>query len=340
MEIVLIRHGQPQWVKDGEYTVDPGLTEIGKKQAEKSASTFQKNSIDEIWVSPLNRAKETLKPFEQRNIGSKITVNKMLTFESVKNRLDREQPLTFLEFNYMLLQAYDYFHLNKEYQCELQLGGSDQWGNILSGIDLIRRLNNNKTYGITSPLITNNDGSKMGKTVDGAIWLDERKLSNYNFFQYWRNVEDTNVSNFLKLFTKVPINEISKLSDLKGQEINEAKNILAYEVTKFVRGEKEAQEAKDISNNIFNKKTLDNRINSFEIKSNDINKLNFSILDAIEKLDLLKSRSETKRLIKSNGIKVDNIIYNENNFSLEKYSDKKEIKISVGKKKVGILKII
>jgi len=275
-----------------------------------------------------------------RNIGSKITVNKMLTFESVKNRLDREQPLTFLEFNYMLLQAYDYFHLNKEYQCELQLGGSDQWGNILSGIDLIRRLNNNKTYGITSPLITNNDGSKMGKTVDGAIWLDERKLSNYNFFQYWRNVEDTNVSNFLKLFTKVPINEISKLSDLKGQEINEAKNILAYEVTKFVRGEKEAQEAKDISNNIFNKKTLDNRINSFEIKSNDINKLNFSILDAIEKLDLLKSRSETKRLIKSNGIKVDNIIYNENNFSLEKYSDKKEIKISVGKKKVGILKII
>ena len=254
-----------------------------------------------------------------RNIGSKITVNKMLTFESEKNRLDREQPLTFLEFNYMLLQAYDYFHLNKEYQCELQLGGSDQWGNILSGIDLIRRLNNNKTYGITSPLITNNDGSKMGKTVDGAIWLDERKLSNYNFFQYWRNVEDTNVSNFLKLFTKVPINEISKLSDLKGQEINEAKNILAYEVTKFVRGEKEAQQAKDISKNIFTKKTLDNRINSFEIKSNDINKLNFSILDAIEKLDLLKSRSETKRLIKSNGIKVDNIIYNENNFSLEKY---------------------
>ena len=133
-----------------------------------------------------------------RDIGTKVTINKMLTFESVKNRLDREQPLTFLEFNYMLLQAYDYYHLNKEYDCELQLGGSDQWGNILTGIDLIRRINNKKTFAITSPLITNNDGSKMGKTAEGAIWLDENKLSNYDFYQFWRNVDDADVTKFLQ----------------------------------------------------------------------------------------------------------------------------------------------
>ncbi len=161
-----------------------------------------------------------------RDVGSRVTINKMLTFESVKNRLDREQPLTFLEFNYMLLQAYDYYHLNKEYDCELQLGGSDQWGNIVSGIDLIRRLNNKKTFAITSPLITNNDGSKMGKTADGAIWLDECKLSNYDFYQFWRNADDTDVPKFLHFFTKLPLEEISKLSKLKGQEINEAKKIL------------------------------------------------------------------------------------------------------------------
>ena len=161
-----------------------------------------------------------------RDIGSRVTINKMLTFESVKNRLDREQPLTFLEFNYMLLQAYDYYHLNKEYDCELQLGGSDQWGNIVSGIDLIRRLNNKKTFAITSPLITNNDGSKMGKTADSAIWLDECKLSNYDFYQFWRNVDDADVAKFLHLFTKLPLEEISKLSKLIGQEINEAKKYL------------------------------------------------------------------------------------------------------------------
>jgi len=275
-----------------------------------------------------------------RDIGSRITVNKMLTFESVKSRLDREQPLTFLEFNYMLLQAYDYYHLNKEYDCELQLGGSDQWGNILSGIDLIRRLNNKKTFAITSPLITNNDGSKMGKTADGAIWLDESKLSNYDFYQFWRNVDDADVSKFLHLFTKLPFEEISKLSKLKGQEINEAKKILAFEVTKITRGEKKAKEAKEISNNIFANNTLDHRINSFSVSSKQILNSSFSLLDAVEKLQLVKSRSEAKRLIKSDGIKVNDKNYNNSDFSLSSYISKKEIKISVGKKKIGVIKII
>ena len=274
-----------------------------------------------------------------RDIGSKITINKMLTFDSVKNRLDREQPLSFLEFNYMLLQAYDFYHLNKEHECELQLGGSDQWGNIIAGIDLIRRLNNKKAFAITSPLITNNDGSKMGKTADGAIWLDEKKLSNYDFYQFWRNVNDLDVPKFINLFTKLPIEERRKLSKLKDQEINEAKKILAFEVTKITRGEKQAKEAEEISTNIFLNKKIDNRINSFEIESDKIKNSSFSVIDAIEKLELVKSRSEVKRLIKSKGIKIDNENYNRSDFSLSKYFSKNEIKISVGKKNFGIIKI-
>jgi len=274
-----------------------------------------------------------------REFGSKITINKMLTFESIKNRLEREQPLTFLEFNYILLQSYDFYYLNKNYDCELQLGGSDQWGNIVNGIDLIRRLNNKKAFAITSPLITNNDGSKMGKTEHGAIWLNENKLSNYNFYQYWRNIDDADVSKFLLLFTKLPINEITKLSELKGQEINEAKKILAFEVTKFCRGEKQAKEAKDISFNIFSKNSTDDRIPSFSVSIKNIKDSSFSLLDAVEKLDMVKSRSETKRLIKSSGIKINDKNYNRNDFSLTEYVSNKEIKITIGKKKIGIIKI-
>jgi len=286
------------------------------------------------WLADLNYIKFL------RDIGSKLTLNKMLTFESVKNRLDREQPLTFLEFNYMLLQAYDFYHLKQNYNCVLQMGGSDQWGNIINGIELIRKIINKKTYALTSPLITNRDGSKMGKTEKGAIWLDQSKLSNFEFYQFWRNVDDTYIEIFLKLFTKITLNEIKKLSELKGEEINEAKKILAFEVTKIVRGIKSANEAKDIANNIFNKKTIDDRIVTFSINSSEIIKSNFSILDAIEKLNLSKSRSNTKRLIKSKGVKINDIIFSSPNLSLQMYSKKSEIKISVGKKNVGILKII
>ena len=286
------------------------------------------------WLADLNYIKFL------RDIGSKLSLNKMLTFESVKNRLDREQPLTFLEFNYMLLQAYDFYHLKQNYNCVLQMGGSDQWGNIINGIELIRKIINKKTYALTSPLITNRDGSKMGKTAKGAIWLDQSKLSNFEFYQFWRNVDDTYIERFLKLFTKITLNEIKKLSELKGEEINEAKKILAFEVTKIVRGIKSANEAKDIANNIFNKKTIDDRIVTFSINSSEIIKSNFSILDAIEKLNLSKSRSNTKKLIKSKGIKINDVIFSSPNLSLQMYSKKSEIKISVGKKNVGILKII
>ncbi len=285
------------------------------------------------WLSKLNYI-EFLREF-----GSKITLNRMLTFESVKSRLDREQPLTILEFNYMLLQAYDFVYLNKNYNCILQMGGSDQWGNILSGVDLIRKINRKDAFGITSPLITNSDGSKMGKTTDGAIWLNKDKISSLDFFQFWRNVNDNDVSKFLNLFTKLPLREIKKLSELKNQEINEAKKILAYEVTKIVRGKEDADEAIEIANNIFNSNIMDDRLPNISQEKSNLKNDEFTILDAIEKLDLVKSRSEIKRLIKSDGVRVNDKLYKNKSMSLEEYSDLQEIKISVGKKKIGILKL-
>ncbi len=285
------------------------------------------------WLSKLNYI-EFLREF-----GSKITLNRMLTFESVKSRLDREQPLTILEFNYMLLQAYDFVYLNKNYNCILQMGGSDQWGNILSGVDLIRKINRKNAFGITSPLITNSDGSKMGKTTDGAIWLNKDKISILDFFQFWRNVNDNDVSKFLNLFTKLPLREIKKLSELRNQEINEAKKILAYEVTKIVRGKEDADEAIEISNNVFNSNIMDDRLPNISQEKSNLKNDEFTILDAIEKLGLVKSRSEIKRLIKSDGVRVNDKLYKNKSMSLEEYSNLQVIKLSVGKKKIGILKL-
>ena len=310
------------------------------KNIEITFSNFinlKKNSLiinNYDWLSNLNYI-DFLREF-----GSRITLNKMLTFDSVKSRLDREQPLTILEFNYMLLQAYDFYYLNKSHNCVLQMGGSDQWGNILSGVDLIKKINKKQAFGITSPLITNSDGTKMGKTADGAVWLNKEKISSLDFFQFWRNVNDQDVSRFLYLFTKLPLDEVKKLSLLKNQEINEAKKILAYEVTKIVRGTEDADEALEIADNTFNSKIVDQRLPNISHNESDIINNNFTILDAIEKLKLANSRSEVKRLIKSNGIKVNDKIYKNNDLSLREYSTLKEIKIAVGKKKIGILKII
>ena len=293
------------------------------------------------WLSELNYISFL------REIGQKITINRMLTFESIKSRLDREQPLSFLEFNYMLLQAYDFLYLNREFKCSLQMGGSDQWGNIITGIELIKKISDKDAFAITSPLITNSDGSKMGKTAEGAIWLDKNKLSDFDFYQYWRNTDDKNVVKFLKLFTTLPIKEIEKLSKLKNQEINEAKKILSFEITKLCRGIDSAQNALDISNNVFDKNVLDKRINSVSIEMNDLISNKVTIIDALERLDLVKSRSEAKRLIQSKGIKVNDNPYTIENHNL--YTDYTkdikgntmiaEIKIAVGKKKIGIVKV-
>ena len=315
--------------------IDSNISKI-EKIFDKFVNLNNKSQIinNYEWLSEINYI-EFLREF-----GSKITLNKMLNFESIKNRLDREQPLSILEFNYMLLQAYDFFYLNKNYDCELQMGGSDQWGNILSGIDLIKKINKKNAYGITSSLITNSDGSKMGKTADGAVWLDPDKISNYDFFQYWRNINDADVKKFLHLFTKLPLNEIKKLSELKNQEINEAKKILAFEITKIVRGKKSADEALAITNNTFDENINDKRLPSYTIKKNEIEKNKVNLIDVIEKMDLVKSRSEIKRLIKSDGIKINNKVYNNNDYSLTEFLNLSEIKIIIGKKRIGILKIL
>lgn len=186
-----------------------------------------------------------------REVGTHLTINRMLTFDSVRLRLDREQPLTFLEFNYMIMQAYDFVVLSREYGCKLQLGGSDQWGNIVNGIELARRIDGNEVYGVTAPLITRSDGQKMGKSVSGAIWLNEDQLPSYDFWQYWRNVDDRDVGRFLRLFTDLPLDEIKRLEGLQGAEINSAKTLLANEVTKLVRGGEAAIRAQATAHETF-----------------------------------------------------------------------------------------
>ena len=273
-----------------------------------------------------------------RKIGTKVTINKMLTYDSIKSRLEREQPLTFLEFNYMLLQAYDFLHLYENYDCVLQIGGSDQWGNIVNGIDLIRKTKNRTAFALTSPLITNSDGTKMGKTVNGAIWISEKKLSNFEFFQFWRNIDDKDVEKFLKLFTKLKLSEINKLSKLQGKEINEAKKILAYEITKISRGEKLAKETLEIASNIFESKLVDKRINSHNISLSKILNDEFNIIDALDQLGLTSSRGDAKRTIQLGGVKINDIKVSPQEYSLKKYiNNNKDLKIVVGKKKIGII---
>ena len=277
-----------------------------------------------------------------RTVGSHLTINRMLAFDSVKLRLDREQSLSFLEFNYMILQAYDFLHLNKHYNCILQLGGSDQWGNIVNGIELTRRINKKQVFGITSHLITKSSGEKMGKSTLGAVWLNKEKYSSYDFYQYWRNIDDQDVEKFLKLFTFLDLKEISKLSKLKGKEINEAKKILAYEVTRICRSKSEANNAQDTAMNTFESRTVDERLKSINISSKNIEKKEISLTEIIVKLNLSKSKGDAKRLIKGGGVKINDKLINDINTKIEKkyFGNNKNIKISCGKKKFGLLKLI
>ena len=277
-----------------------------------------------------------------RMIGKHITINRMLTFDSVKLRLNRKQSLSFLEFNYMILQAYDFLHLNNNYDCSLQLGGSDQWGNIINGIELIRRINNKEVYGITSPLITTSSGEKMGKTSSGAVWINKEKFDNYNFYQFWRNINDHDVVRFLKLFTFLDLKEISKLEKLKGSEINEAKKILAYEVTKICRNKNAAESSKEISSNTFEKNTPDKRLNTINIKIKDLNKNDIYLTDLVQKMNFSKSKSEAKRLIKGGGVKINNQLIKDINLKIKQniFKEKNTAQISCGKKKFGLIKLI
>ena len=264
-----------------------------------------------------------------RDYGSYFSVNKLVNLESVKLRLEREQNLSFLEFNYSLLQAFDFLQLSKNYNCKVQMGGSDQWGNIVTGIDLVRKASSKQAFGLTSPLLTTSSGSKMGKTADGAIWLNNDQLSDWDFWQYWRNTEDLDVIKFLKLFTELPISEIVKLGKLKGAEINEAKIILANEVTKLCRSSEVADKISSSSAKLFNKSETDDALPSVEVSNSEI-----SFIEALKILNFLDSNGEARRLIRGNGAKINDVVINDENYILSnKDYENGKVKISYGKKK-------
>ncbi len=265
-----------------------------------------------------------------RDIGKHFTINKMLTFDSVKTRLEREQSLSYMEFNYMILQAYDFLELNKKKDCLLQIGGSDQWGNIVNGVDLIKRFSNKQTFGLTTPLITLASGAKMGKTENGAIWLDRKFLSPYDYWQFWRNTDDRDVIKFLKFFTDISTKEIEKI---KNKNINDLKILLANKATAMLHGEKESKNAEKTAKEVFSDNSSGSNLPSIEINKNNFkNKINIVELIIISKLE--DSKSQIRRLIKGNAIKIDNeLIKNEIFLINKKMSDRGYIKLSIGKKR-------
>ena len=266
-----------------------------------------------------------------RDVGPHFTVNRMLTFDSVQLRLEREQPLTFLEFNYMILQAYDFRELAQRYDCRLQMGGSDQWGNIVNGMELARRMDGRELFGLTTPLLTTADGAKMGKTAAGAVWLNEDQLPAYDFWQYWRNVDDRDVGRFLKLFTDLPLDEIARLEALEGRDINEAKIVLADEVTKLVRGEAAARSARETAQSTFDEGGMGEDLPTLPVADEGI-----TVVMACTALGLTASNGEAKRKVKEGAVKLDD----------ERIDDPQRLlrvapggthRLSVGKKRHGIL---
>ena len=285
------------------------------------------------WLSNLNYL-EFL-----RDIGRHFSVNRMLSFESVKSRLDREQSLSFLEFNYMILQAYDFYELNKRYNCKLQMGGSDQLGNIINGMELTRRISDERVFGLTSPLLTTSDGKKMGKSQDGAIWLNANMLSPYEFWQFWRNTTDADVARFLKLYTELPLDECSRLEKLEGSEINDAKIILANEVTALLHGRDAALTAAQTSSEVFEKGGIGEDLPTISFRENEISD-GVPIVQAFVKAGLAKSGKEAKRLIAENGARLDDKLVTNTNLVLTAKMLTKPVKLSAGKKRHALVTLL
>jgi tyrosyl-tRNA synthetase len=268
-----------------------------------------------------------------REIGRHFSINRMLTLDSVKLRLEREQPLTFLEFNYMILQGYDFVELNKRYGCILQMGGSDQWGNILQGVELGRRVRERELFGLTSPLITTGSGAKMGKTASGAVWLSGKRLSAYDYWQYWRNTEDGDVGRFLRMFTDLPLAEISRLAELKGAEINEAKKILATETTRLCHGDAAARKATDTAAKAFTG-TAAEGLPTMTLGPDA------AVVDAMVQLGMAVSKSEARRLIEQGGVKLNDrrVPSATATLSAADFDERGTARLTVGKKRHGLIK--
>ena len=296
----------------------------------KTAPIFVDNAE---WLTKLNYIQFL------RDVGSHFTINKMLTFDSVKLRLEREQSLSYMEFNYMILQAYDFYQLYKNYNCILQIGGSDQWGNIVNGTDLIRRMLKKEAYGLTSPLITLASGAKMGKTEKGAIWLNEDQLTPYDYWQFWRNTDDRDVERFLNFFTEIETKEIKNIIK-KEKNINKLKILLANETTKILHGDKSAKKAEQTAKDTFESGGAGSYLPEIKVSLDKIKK-GVSILDVIADNKILPSKSEARRAIANKGFKIDGTIVNDDKHILQLKTFKKNfIKLSYGKKKHFLIKII
>ena len=275
-----------------------------------------------------------------RDYGRHFSVNRMLSFDSVKLRLDREQPLSFLEFNYMILQAYDFLELSRRFDCSLQMGGSDQWGNIVNGVELARRIDQKSVFGLTTPLVTTASGAQMGKSAQGAIWLNSDRLSPYDFWQYWRNTEDEDVDRFLKLFTELPLDEIARLSALKGNELNEAKKILAHEVTQLCHGRDAANSVAESARKTFEEGSIGQDLPFIIINKNDLED-GVWVIEAMRKLALIQSNGEGRRLIANGGVRVNDTVISdpEKQLNVSDITISGMIKLSAGKKRHALVKL-
>ncbi len=316
--------GDPSGKDEARQLIDSETIERNKQGIKNVIGRFLENPIyvdNNDWLAGLNYI-EFL-----RDCGRHFSVNRMMSMESVKGRLDREQSLSFLEFNYMILQAYDFLELYKNQQCNLQMGGSDQWGNIVMGIDLVRRITGDTVYGLTAPLLTTSSGAKMGKTANGAVWLSAEKLSAYDFWQYWRNIEDDDVERFLKLFTHLPIQDIDALCAEKGAAINEAKKVLASEVTTLCHSKQAAEEATRTAEQTFEQGLTAETLPSVKVARPML------ILDIILEAGFAKSKGEARRLMQGGGVKIDD----------QPVIDEQQLftgtgqKLSVGKKRHAVL---
>ena len=303
------------------------------KFEEAGGNALMANNAD--WLNTLNYIDFL------RDIGRYFSINRMLAFDSVKLRLDRQQELSFLEFNYMILQAYDYVELFRRHGCVLQMGGSDQWGNIVNGIDLGRRLHSAQFFALTAPLITTSSGAKMGKTAAGAVWLNADLVSPYDYWQYWRNTEDADVTRFLKLFTVLPLDEIDRLALLKGAEINEAKKVLATEATALVHGHAAADEAAATARTTFEEGGLSETLPTEEVARTNLDS-GLSVLEAFVLLHLVMSKGEARRHIRNGGLRVNDVVITDENLILNSRDLTPEgvIKLSLGRKRHVLLKSV
>ena len=312
-----------------EKTIEKNILNI--KKIFKTFLDSKNKNTKPIFVNNYKWLKELNYISFLRDIGKHFTINKMLSFDSVKLRLEREQSLSYMEFNYMILQAYDFLELNNKENCLLQIGGSDQWGNIVNGVDLIKRYSNNQAYGLTTPLITLSSGAKMGKTESGAIWLDKKLLSPYDYWQFWRNTDDKDVLKFLRIFTDIELQEIEKI---KNKNINELKILLANLCTEMLHGDKQSKLSEETAKKTFEEKSTGSGLPIIKINQSQIDQ-KIDIINLIVLSKLETSKSEIRRIINNNGVKINNAIVNDNKFLIKNnlFNNEKTLKLSLGKKR-------